>query len=376
MAAARKKRAHQVVAKALLKAVADLHPDVALEALEPFYARERDGTRRRAIRAARITLMRKAVETPPRVILPVVEAVPEPEPPEPEVVTEPPAPKPIPKGKLLSVSLEDAAKLLFVAPEPEPEAAPAVAAAPEAEAPAEPEFAPIDWAAAAAGLSAFDMPDEPEVVAADLPIMMVAPTPAPILEMLEEAETVPAEESIAPAEAMAPTPPKRGKKAAKAAMPDLSAQFAAMSGDGLEVLPEVAPAKPVPGLDEGLRALQGLEEVTPVAAPALMIDPMAAFAAMAEEEPAPAGAGAKAQMVDPAAAFAAMEAADSPAPPAAKAPVMMADPAAAFAAMEAAEDEAAQAVGKGTAKPKPLAIDLSAQFAAMADEDDGTKKAV
>jgi hypothetical protein len=379
MAAARKKRAHRVVAKALLKAVADLHPEEALEALDPFYMRERDGIRRRALRAARITLMRKAVETPPRLIVPIVEAIPEPEPePEPVVVTEPPAPKPIPKGKLLSVSLEDAAKLLMTAPEPVAEAAPA----PETPAAEDaPEFAPIDWAAAAAGLSAFDMPDEPEVVAADLPIMMVAPAPAPILEMLDAAEAAAAEaaaveDSALPSETAAPAPPKRAKKVAKPPLPDLSAQFAAMSGDGMEALADVASAKPVPGLDEGLRALEALDEVAPVAAPALMVDPMAAFAAMAEEEPAPTSAGTKAQMVDPGAAFAAMDAAESPAPPAPKASGLMADPAAAFAALEAAEDEAAQAVGKGTGKPKPLAFDLSAQFAAMADEDDEQKKAV
>lgn len=372
MAAARKKRAHRVVAKALLKAVADLHPDEALEALDPFYMRERDGTRRRAIRAVRITLMRKAVETPPRVIVPVVEVVPEPEPePEPVVVTEPPPPKPVPKGKLLSVSLEDAAKLLMTAPEPVAEAAPAPEAPLTEDAP---EFAPIDWAAAAAGLSAFDMPDEPEVVTADMPIMMVAPAPAPILEMMDAVEPAPAEESSTPAEAGAPALPKRAKKAAKAAMPDLSAQFAAMAGDGMEALAEVPVARPVPGLDEGLRALEGLEEVAPPAAAVLMVDPMAAFAAMAEEEPDQTSVAPKAQMVDPGAAFAAMEAAESPAPPAPKAPTMMADPAAAFAAMEAAEDEATQAMGKG--KPKPLAFDLSAQFAAMADDDDVPKKAV
>ena len=374
MAAARKKRAHRVVAKALLKAVADLHPDEALEALDPFYMRERDGTRRRAIRAVRITLMRKAVETPPRVIVPMVEVVPEPEPePEPVVVTEPPPPKPVPKGKLLSVSLEDAAKLLMTAPEPVAEAAP-VPETPAVE--AAPEFQPMDWAAAAAGLASFDMPDVPEVVAEDMPIMMVAPAPAPILEMMDAVEAAPAEQSSTPAEAEAPAPPKRAKKAVKAAMPDLSAQFAAMAGDGMEALAEVPAARPVQGLDEGLRALEGLDEVAPPAAPVLMVDPMAAFAAMAEEEPDQTSAAPKTQMLDPGAAFAAMEAAESPAPPAPKAPTMMADPAAAFAAMAAAEDKATQAAGMGAGKPKPLTIDLSAQFAAMADDDDAPKKAV
>ena len=371
-AAARKKRAHRVVAKALLKAVADLHPDEALEALDPFYMRERNGTRRRAIRAVQITLMRKAVETPPRVIVPMVAVVPEPEPePEPLVVTEPPSPKPVPKGKLLSVSLEDAAKLLMTAPEPVAEAAP-VPETPVAE--AVPEFQPMDWAAAAAGLASFDMPDEPEVVAADMPIMMVAPAPAAVLEMMEVAEVTPAEDSAAPAEAAPPAPPKRAKKAVKAAVPDLSAQFAALAGDEMAAMADVAAAQPVPGLDEGLRALEGLDEVPPVAAPTPTIDPMAAFAAMAEDEPDRTVVAPKAQMVDPGAAFAAMEAAESPAPPAPKAPTMMADPAAAFAAMAAAEDEATQAAGAGAGKPKPLTIDLSAQFAAMADDDDDAQK--
>lgn len=384
MAAARKKRAHRVVAKALLKAVADLHPEEALEALDPFYRRERDGTRRRAIRAVRITLMRKAVETPPRVIVPMVEVIPEPEPePEPVVVTEPPAPKPVPKGKLLSVSLEDAAKLLMTAPEPVADVA-AVPEAPAAE-PA-PTFQPMDWAAAAAGLAAFDMPDEPAVEAEQLPIMMVAPAPAPVLDMLDAdaAEAVPDEAApeegsgtggtLAGPEAPAPAKAPKRRKAVKAAMPDLSAQFAAMAEDGFEAVVEGAVAGTRPELEDGLRLLDALDADPPAPTkPAPMIDAAAAFAELAEEAPAPPRAGKAMPMMDPAAAFAALDAADSPSVPAARSPAMLADPGAVFAALEAAEDAATEAIGKGAGTHKPLTIDLSAQFAAMAEDGDEKK---
>ncbi|WP_173861079.1 hypothetical protein [Tabrizicola sp. TH137] len=435
MAAARKKRAHQVVAKALLKAVADLHPDAALEALAPFYARERNATRRRAIRAVRISLMRKALDAPPPVVS-LPEPVVEPEP-VPEVATEPPPPpKPAPKGKLLSMNLEEAAKLLMIAPEPEVAAAPAPAPAeaeqaePEA-AEASPEFQPMDWAAAAAGLAALDLPEEAEVAVADLPILMVAPAAAPVAGQTDDATAQGGPTSDPEGETPAKAK-KKGGTAAKAAIPDLSAQFAAMSGDGLEALtnlPTGPKADALPAeLDEELRALEGfepvLEPVTPIlsidpaaafaemeakepppakAAVAQMVDPGAAFAAMdAAESPAPPAAktpgkgmmadpaaafaameaeepppvkAAMAQMVDPGAAFAAMDAAESPAPPAAKAPGkgMMADPAAAFAALEAAEDADARAAAPVAGKPKPLAIDLSAQFAAMSGNEDGKK---
>ena len=340
MAAARKKRAHRVAAKALLKAVADLHPDEALERLDPFRAKA-TGAGRRALRAARILLMRQSLEAAPREAvaedIPVVEVEPLA-----EVATEPPPPppppKPAPMGKMLSVSLEDAAKLLMVAPEPE--AAPAPKAPAEAPPAADPPFAPLDWAAAAASLAAFDLPEEADVAVADLPVMMVAPAPEPLLELMdmEAAEAALGEVAddaarLAPtdAEEKAASPPaKRGKKAAKAALPDLSAQFAAMAGDG----------------------------ATATDAP----------------EQAPEGPPAKAPVVDAAAAFAALAEADPPAKPKAAA---MFDPAAAFAAMAETGDGPAKGgkggTGPGAAagKPKPLAIDLSAQFAAMSVDGDG-----
>ena len=362
MAAARKKRAHREVAKALLKAVSELHPHEALERLEPFYLQSRPGTGQRALRAARIMLMRRALDLPLPVLAVAETMPPEPEPPIPEVVTEPPPPKPAPKGKLMSINLDDVAKLLMEPPEPE---ASPQAAAPEPD--SEPEFAPIDWAAAAAGLSAFDMPDEPAVEAEQLPVMMVAPVPAPILDLLDEGQAEVAADETAEAgkttDAAQKTQAKRGKKAA---MPDLSAEFAALSDVGFEGL-SVEAGK---GGDDPLPAPEVKEQAKP--APAMQMpkfDATAAFAEMAGDEPAAPRAGKKAQMIDPGAAFAAMEAADSPAIPATKAPSLMADPAAAFAAMEAEEDAAAAATAKGAGKAKPLAIDLSAQFAAMAEDD-------
>lgn len=360
MAAARKKRAHQAVAKALLKAVADLHPHEALERLEPFYVQSRPGTGQRALRAARIMLMRRALDLPLPGLAVAETMPPEPEPPIPEVVTEPPPPKPAPKGKLMSINLDDVAKLLMEPPVPE---APPQDAAPEPE----PEFAPIDWAAAAAGLAAFDMPDEPAVEAEQMPVMMVALVPAPVLDLLDEGQAeMAAEETAEAAEKTEAAPKTQAKRGKKAAMPDLSAEFAALSGDGFEGL-SVDVGK---GGDDLLPEAETKEQAKP--APAMQMpkfDATAAFAEMAGDEPAAPRAGKKAQMIDPGAAFAAMEAADSPAMPAAKAPSLMADPTAAFAAMDAEEDAAAAATAKGAGKAKPLAIDLSAQFAAMAEDD-------
>lgn len=385
MAAARRKRAHRVVAKAMLKAVADLHPEEALERLAPFCARAETGTARRALRAARIALMRRALEAPERAEPGTAEAS-APEPPVPEVVTDPPAPKPIPKGKLMAVSLEDAARMLFVAPvaEAEPEAAPDSGAA------AAEGGAALDWAAASAGLVAAEVPEEAEAVD-DLPVLMVAPAPTEVLERMDmEAAEAALDEVVddsarfAAPEAAAPAAPPAPEKRAKAgvsrqgragggaALPDLSAQFAALAGDGLETLADPVTTRPLPGLDEGLRALDGLDEMPPAQAPAGKVDAAAAFAALEEPPPAQATPG-KARMTDPAAAFAAMAAADSPKVAAPKGPAAMADPAAAFAALAAAEDEAAKAPGKVATKPKPLAIDLSAQFAAMSGDGEGRK---
>lgn len=381
MAAARRKRAHRVVAKAVLKAVADLHPEEALERLAPFCARAETGTARRALRAARIALMRRALEAPERAEPGTAEAS-APEPPVPEVVTDPPAPKPIPKGKLMAVSLEDAARMLFVAPVAE--------AAPDSGAAAAEGFAALDWAAASAGLVAAEVPEEAEAVD-DLPVLMVAPAPTEVLERMDmEAAEAALDEVVddsarfAAPEAAAPAAPPAPEKRAKAgvsrqgragggaALPDLSAQFAALAGDGLETLADPVTARPLPGLDEGLRALDGLDEMRPAQAPAGKVDAAAAFAALEEPAPAQATPG-KARMTDPAAAFAAMAAADSPKVAAPKGPAAMADPAAAFAALAAAEGEAAKAPGKVATKPKPLAIDLSAQFAAMSGDGEGRK---
>lgn len=366
MAAARKKRAHRVAAKALLKAVADLHPEEALERLDPFRATA-TGTGRRALRAARIQLMQRSLEAPPRAgeaeLPPVAEAEPVA-----EVATEPPPPppppKPAPKGKLLSVSLEDAAKLLMVAPEPEP--APLPEAASEAPPVAEPPFTPLDWGAAAAGLAAFDLPEEAEVAVADLPVMMVAPMPEPVLELMDmeaaEAalgEVVDDSARFAPPDAeekAAVAPAKRGKKASKAALPDLSAQFAALESAGAG-----------DGMGSGA-----------------MIDPAAAFAAMDAPDAAPEKPAAKVPVVDASAAFAAMAEVEAPTPEKPKAAAMI-DPAAAFAAMAELGAELGETAAKGggtagdggkgpataAAKPKPLAIDLSAQFAAMSGDGDG-----
>jgi len=302
----------QAGAKAVLKAVASLHPDEALEVLEPLAVEERPGIRRRVLLAARIALMRKALAAPARVVVaPVVEVVPEVEAPPP-----PPEPKPLPKGRIMSINLDDLSSMLMASPaEVEGVGDPPKAVAEETPA----DFAPLDWAEVAGTVG--DSAVDPRI------------------------EDVPETDDPAPApEGKASRGKKRGavvamkdKAASGGAAVDAGALFAAMEDDG----PEVPKGKPA------------------------MVDPAAAFAAMEEAEVVEIAPPASVDVMDAGALFAAME---DDAPEVPKGKPAMVDATAAFAAMEAAEEEGARAVAPAPGKPKALAVDLSAQFAALDDE--------
>lgn len=418
MAVARKNTALQRAARAVLKAVEGLHPDEALLRLEPVSAAEGPGLRRRVLLSARIELLRRALEMPRRQA-----AEPEPQavvPPEPEpvavVAEEPKPPRPpkaLSKGTMMSVSLEDAAKLLFVAPEPEPEGD--VVEAAEA-------FVPASWTDAAQQ--------------GDGPPPDVAPDTVPdgdgagrggetvILDDLDAA--VASLSGLADDSAMFPedppavtAPPRKaakggkvkGRKGSGPVIEDMETLAAFATGPSQGGLPA--------GIDADLAKLAALdalsEAVVAADPPAGMVDPAAAFAALAaadEDEaramlapvrgavvdhvaamaaleelgpvmrvpPAPADpevAGGEAvappaprprgmAALDPAAAFAAMEEAEvvDPATATRARPAPVMDAAAAFAALEAADEAEAKSIAPA-GKPKPLAIDLSAQFAAL-----------
>lgn len=386
MAAARKKSVVRKAAKGLLKAVEGLHPTEALERLASFVAVERPGLRRRALLAARIALMRRALvepvpaaEVPVMVPEPVVAEMPEPAP-------KPKAPKPLSKGTMMAVSLEDAAKLLMVSPEPEPEE--------ETEGPTETaEFVAKGWADAAAQINAApegaSMMDGSggggTVILDDLDAAVAS------LSGLED------DSALFPDEAApAPGPTRKGGKGKGKGQ----GKTAGSIGDDMEALAAFAtvPQKGTlpAGLDADLAALAALDDMTAAAVsaepPVGLVDPAAGFAelAAAEENEAralmpPAKASAVDQaaalaaldelgpvvilppapsaMVDPTAAFAALAEVEDPdlSKPRAK-PVV--DARAVFAALEAAQDEEAKAIAPA-GKPKPLAIDLTAQFAAM-----------
>lgn len=239
MAAARRKAVHQKMAKALIRAVADLHPDVAAEGMSALAMTERNGLRRRALRAAQILLIRKALEAPPPASE-VVADVPEPEP---VIIEAPPPPKPVPKGVLKTISLDDVAKMLM-ASEPDPEVA-----VPPAEAAVEPEFVRSEWATEAedAPGTGSGMPD----LAAEFAALMAADdhataSPAPVEERIPAlsllAEPVPEPAAIGVAEVGALfaameqadpqyLPDQPASATHKPITIDLSAQFAAMASD-------------------------------------------------------------------------------------------------------------------------------------------------
>jgi hypothetical protein len=389
-------------AKAVVKAVGGLHPDAALERLEPMSAATRQGLRKRILLAARIALMRKALVAPARVtevVVPVEEPVVEAPPPAPPPPP-PPAPKPLPKGRIMSINLDDLSSMLTepVEPEPKPEAAPSS------------EFAALDWGEVAAitdGSGGQDLPLDPAAVADEGDAVAAKPGKSsrgkkrgavvaikdggeaadPFAAMAElqamDAEDAPSgAEGAAPAAASAMIDPMAAFAALAAAeedeaparpdsMTDPSAAFAALAeAEEAEAKAVVPKARAV--VDPMAAFAEMAEEVVPVEA-VTVTDPGAAFAALAEAEEAEAKAVVpKAQPIaDPFAAFAELEAAEDQAAqeiaPNAKPPVI--DAGAAFAALDAAREEEARAIAPAAGKPKPLAIDLSAQFAAMGDED-------
>lgn len=364
MASDRKRPALRSLSRALVKAVARLSPDEGAARLAVFHAAEPPGLRRRALLAARISLIRKAMEAPPLpAALPVLELPPEPILPEPEPPPPPPAPKPLSKGVMMSINLDDVARMLMDTPEPEPEIVPEAApdAPPEAageEPPALPDvaaaFAALDWGDVAAQLAVPEGAD-----AADWAEVM------PDGGLKAEEETV--NEGAA----------EGGAASQSAGAIDLSASFAALGALG-----------PVP------------DDPAPPAPPALPAEMAAMLASLGEEvvsitpatpeedapptmpQPAKARRG-KAAAMDLAASFDVLGAlGDGPAeavPPAA-APAGI-DLAAQFAEMgegpaavaAPVPDPVAGAGGKAkrakAAKAAPITVDLSAQFAAMGGDD-------
>ena len=330
------------MSKALVKAVADLPSADAVVRLSEYAAREPAGLRRRALLAARIAVMRRALDAPDPVMV-VVPPPPAPAPePEPEPVIAPvvKAPKPLSKGVMMSINLDDVARMLSAqeeAPAPPPaaalEPAPAPEAAPEVLPPDQAAtFAALDWEDTAARLDPGEVPG------------MASADPgadwdqwAPMADGAK-AVAVPAQEAPAVAAASAPVkaPAKRGK--AQGVLADPGAAFAAlMTGEEPAAAPEVAPAPPAAEPKPG------------AAAP----DPAAAFAALAAPGPA---SGPSAPAKAPAKRG--------------KAQGMLADPGAAFAALMTGE-EPVTGPAAAPGKAKGAGVDLSAKFAAMDGLGDG-----
>jgi hypothetical protein len=315
------------MSRALVKAVARLEPDTAVARLAAHYAAEPQGLRRRALLAARIEVIRKAMEAPPK---PVVDVVPEPEPvvePPPPVVIVPP--KPLSKGVVTSINLDDVAKMLMAAPAAEEVAEPPVPEAP-AGAAAMPDvaaaFAALDWGDTAEQV---DVPSGGEAPLWADPAVAGSTTAAGAAPDLGKGSPgmmdLAAQFAAMGAEDQAPIAPKGF---------DLSATFAAMdAGDAVE---ETSPA-PSAGMDDAFAMLGALDEAEVVAEHG--------------DEPAEASAA-----LDLAAQFAAMEdeAGDD------AAPVMSAGMDDAFAMLTALGEAEGPAEASG-------ALELAAEFAALED---------
>lgn len=179
-----------VLVDEVLCLTAKLHPDEALARLGPLWAASTPGIAQRALLAARITLMRRAMTVaPPVAVLPEPDPVCEPEPAPVFVPAPPPKPAPLKTGALTLLNLEDAAKMLM-----------------------------------AGGID-----DHAEVVeAADLPADVALAD-----ARMELAEVIAAEAAMVDAKAKAKKPKaKRAEVAAASPVAlDLAAQFAAMGGD-------------------------------------------------------------------------------------------------------------------------------------------------
>jgi hypothetical protein len=331
----------KAAAKAVLKAVSGLHPDAALELLAPLQAEAEQGHRHRVLLAARIALMRKAMVAPRRVVavaLPVAEqevvAPPPPPPPKPE-------PKPLSKGRIMAINLDDLSSMLAEPVEPAPK---------PAEEPV-PDFAPLDWGEVAA------------VVASE-----AGESGAPV------AEGAGTEAGVAgPAK---PGKASRGKKRGAVVAikdgADLADPFAALAelGDSGAVVPMAAGAAMV----DPIAAFAELEAAEFPSGGVAVANPAAVFVALAEAGEAVPKAETE---MDPLAVLAELEGAEDAAEDRGTADVAtvgksqgkaaVVDAGAAFAALEEARDAEVGASVPTAGKPKPLAIDLSAQFAAMGD---------
>lgn len=316
----------------ILHLTAGMHPALALARIDPLWRARPDGMGKRALLQARVALMRRAMQAAP-LVPPAPEPVPEPAPPPPEPVfvpTPPPKPAPVNRAALVTLSLEDAARMLMAAGDDDEEevAEAAVDVAPEAD---------------LSDLPPAPLPERAEVEA-ELAEVIAAEAAAVRKGKPRKTRSKPE-----PAAEDAATTGKPGRR--KAAPMDLSSTFAALDGDGV-----VAPA-PKPAPINLAAAFAGMDEAEVVAedppgeaAAQPTIDLSAAFAEMGEDAPKPA----KPAAIDLSAAFAETgEDAPKPAKPAAI------DLSAAFAEME--EDAPKPA--------KPAGFDLAAQFAAMAKDD-------
>ena len=285
--AARKQSPLVTMSRALVKAVARLDPDVAVARLTAYHAAEKPGLRKRALLAARIELIRKAMEAPPKPV--VVEVPPEPvvEPPPPVVIV---PPKPLSKGTMTMINLDDVAKMLMASP-PEEASSPE----PEAEAPAgmvamsdvNAAFAALDWGDTAeqvevppdadaalwselgGGGASFTQVSAPDIAAvapsgmgqggagtgaADLASAFAA---LDGLDEAEVAEPVPAKGMDASFALLGELDPDTG--AQEVAGGDLASAFAAL--DGLEEA-EVAEPVPAKGMNAAFALLGELEPDT------------------------------------------------------------------------------------------------------------------
>ena len=339
MGAARKLTPLKTMSRALVKAVARLDPDEAVARLAAYHAAEPPGMRRRALLAARIELIRKAMEAPPKAVVAVVaepEPVPVVEPPPPVVIV---PPKPMSKGVVTSINLEAVAKMLMAAPEPEPEAAP------EPEAPSG-AVAMQDVAAAFAALDWGDAAEQVEVSADGEAALWADLTGSGGGSGLSNPEMA----------GSAPGTARPGRE--KAGAMDLSAAFAALGGaEAEESPPEPVEEKPAAFDLAAQFAAMGVEEAVEASAPVAGMD--TAFALLGDLEGAPEVEEDAPAAMNLAAQFAEMEEVTAVEAEAVEAPAPVAGMDVAFALL--GDLEGAPEVAEGA----PAAMDLAAQFAEM-----------
>lgn len=220
--------AHRRVGAALVAVVETLPVELALTKLAEIWRVTPDGTARRAIRAAAITLLRR--DAPVRAAPP---PLPAPEPVEPDPPA--PVPAPVPKaGALTTLALEDAARMLLSAQEedttPPPLPADAMAALMALDAP-DPEasdgFRPLPPPPELHGTAAPHAMDDPPSPTPPKPKRTKKPKAQPALPEMAEAATKDMDAAfaiLAGVDDVTLPPPKPAL--------DLSAQFAALEKDG------------------------------------------------------------------------------------------------------------------------------------------------